>query len=407
MNNFKSFNLNRLSPKTNAIIAFIITITVFIYWISSKFDGNITGFFRIGSVLPLSPYLNPERVKIYIDELGYDGQQFLSLSLDPFLHNPETIQSLDHPLYRYRRIFYPLLSYFLGFGQPQVIPYVMIAINFISIILLVFLVSKFWQKYPMAWLGLAVLLIPGVWISFSLTTADLLSSLLLIASFYFYSQNKPIVTSIFLAVACLTRETLILMFAAMFLTSIQPKKWHITKQLAWAWLPVFVWNLYVLNLNLPGMTGVQANFGYPFVGIFNKLLSFYNNGFNLKNLLEIYLFSTLLFSWLLTFLITYHNRRPSLNKLLYNSNLLYGCLLAISSMSILSYYLDYSRVFMDIYFLALLSCVLTANSDTSNIVQKENSLLKFTQNYPTMSKLKYFLISTWSLPTLAFIIFQS
>lgn len=104
------------------LIALIVVIFVSLYFYFIKFDSNITGFFRIGSILPLSPFLNPENTLIYQGEIGYDGQQFLSLAFDPFLQNPETVNSLDHPIYRYRRILYPLVSYVLAFGNPSLIP---------------------------------------------------------------------------------------------------------------------------------------------------------------------------------------------------------------------------------------------------------------------------------------------
>ena len=39
-------------------------------------------------------------------EVGYDGQQFLTIALDPALKNIESISALDNPRYRYRRIMY-------------------------------------------------------------------------------------------------------------------------------------------------------------------------------------------------------------------------------------------------------------------------------------------------------------
>ncbi|CCQ69465.1 hypothetical protein CWATWH0402_4405 [Crocosphaera watsonii WH 0402] len=88
------------------LIALIVVIFVSLYFYFIKFDSNITGFFRIGSILPLSLFLNPENTLIYQGEIGYDGQQFFKFSfLTLFLQNPETVNSLDHPIYRYRRIF--------------------------------------------------------------------------------------------------------------------------------------------------------------------------------------------------------------------------------------------------------------------------------------------------------------
>ncbi|WLT36996.1 hypothetical protein NON20_13125 [Synechocystis sp. B12] len=72
-----------------------IAVAGYFYW--AKFDGQITGFFRIGSVLPLSPLLNPAETLIYQGELGYDGQQFLTIALDPGLQNDDSIAPLIIP----------------------------------------------------------------------------------------------------------------------------------------------------------------------------------------------------------------------------------------------------------------------------------------------------------------------
>ncbi len=82
---------------TNMAIASLLTlaVTLFYWWV--KFDGNITGFFRIGDVLPLSPYLDPAQTRIYPDQLGYDGHFFLTIGLDPGLINPDSVAALDRP----------------------------------------------------------------------------------------------------------------------------------------------------------------------------------------------------------------------------------------------------------------------------------------------------------------------
>ncbi len=93
-------NLSEENPEIfNILIGFIVVVGVIIYLYYFKFSGNITGFFRIGSVLPLSPFLNPNQTFIFRDELGYDGQQFLSLSLDPFLQYLDTLAIFDHPAF--------------------------------------------------------------------------------------------------------------------------------------------------------------------------------------------------------------------------------------------------------------------------------------------------------------------
>ncbi|XHU96398.1 MAG: hypothetical protein JJP05_02970 [cyanobacterium endosymbiont of Rhopalodia gibba] len=347
--------LTKLPPKViNLLITVIVLTAVIFYLYFIRFQGNITGFFRIGSILELSPFLDPETTKIYQGEIGYDGQQFLSLALDPFLQNSETINTLDHPIYRYRRILYPLISYLFSFGNRTLIPHVMVAINCLSIIGIVWITSLYFQlNKEQKWQPLLTLCIPGVWIVLSLGTADLLSSLLLILSFYCYRYNKPIWTAFTISLACLTRETLLLIWLAILFTSIIQKKKEQSKQLLWAWIPPFLWTIYISSLNLPGTVRVKANFGYPFMGIYHKFSSLLMGGFKGVNLFEAYLFILIFIIFITIFIISTSHRKD--NQLIQLSTLLYGAMFVMSSMTILNYYLDYLRVFIDVYFFLLLS----------------------------------------------------
>lgn len=341
----------------NVLISALIVISVIIYLYFFKFSGNITGFFRIGSVLPISPFLNPDQTFIFKDELGYDGQQFLSLALDPFLTDLDTLESLDHPAYRYRRIFYPLLSYILGFGNPVLIPYVMVAINAIAIILIVWLVTLYFKTQSVnPNQALFTLCIPGVWIVLSLSTSDLLTGLFFVATVYFGYKNKPIYTSLMVSLACLTRETMLLLWLALVFTVIFKKQYDYLKFLALAIIPPIAWNSYVISLDLMGASGT-GNFGFPFWGIIQKIMGLITGGLSPNKLFEAYLFILLISAFALCFKLSYGNRLQ--NYLLTVSTFIYFGMFAVSSLYILNYYLDYSRVFIDAYFLALLSFNIT------------------------------------------------
>ncbi|MEL4895323.1 AZOBR_p60025 family cell surface glycopolymer formation protein [Crocosphaera sp. Alani8] len=355
------FNSQRdisFSNYINIFFASIFIVFVVLYFYFVKFDSNITGFFRIGSILPLSPFLNPENTLIYEGEIGYDGQQFLSLAFDPFLQNPETINSLDHPIYRYRRILYPLISYFLAFGNSTLIPYVMVAINAVSIVIIVAITNLYFKFDNVSkFQPLFILCIPGVWMVLSLGTADLFSSVFLVASFYCYRYDKYRLTGLFIGLGCLTRETLLIVWFALFLSSLIEKRFKQIKYLLYGLILPIAWTIYITFLDLPGKVRVKDNFGFPFVGIFNKFISILTGGINGRNLFEAYMFIILLLSIMAILVIYLKNRQT--NLLIQISNSFYGLMFAFSSMTILGYYLDYSRVFMDVYFLLLLSINIT------------------------------------------------
>ncbi|MDJ0729561.1 MAG: hypothetical protein QNJ33_06160 [Crocosphaera sp.] len=355
---FNSKKIDFLAALINVLIASIVVIVVVSYFYFVKFDSNITGFFRIGSILPLSPFLVPENTLIYQGEIGYDGQQFLSLAFDPFLNNAETINSLDHPIYRYRRILYPLVSYVLGLGNPGLIPYVMVGINAVSIILIVAITNLYFKFDNVSkFQSLFTLCIPGVWMVLSLGTADLFSSVFLIASFYCYRYENYKLTALFISLGCLTRETLLIMWFALFLASLIQKRFKQIPYLLYGLIPPILWTVYIGFLDLPGKVRVKDNFGLPFMGIINKFINILTGGLNGRNLFEAYMFIILLLSFATIFILYIKHRK--INLLMPIGNGFYSLMFAFSSITILGYYLDYSRVFIDVYFLLLLSVNLT------------------------------------------------
>lgn len=293
---FRRFWSNQHQVAKNTFIASVLVIVAALLLYFYKFDGDITGFFRIGSVLPLSPYLKGQHVLVHQGEIGYDGQQFLSIALDPWLQNQDSLETFDSPKYRYRRILYPLLGYLLSLGNRNLIPYVLVVINCLCIILLVFFIGLDMHKHQQpVWQSLLVLVVPGIWIILSFSTADLLSSLLLAIAIYCYRSHKNIYTSISLSLACLTREPMLLVWLGFLLTSIYERKRQQMLHLFWAWIPPVAWNIYVLfRFSDRGTSGIRENFGWPLAGIADKISQLVTNGLQAKNLFEAYSFALLI-----------------------------------------------------------------------------------------------------------------
>lgn len=337
----------------NIAIAVVVVAAIAGLFYGIAFQGDITGFFRIGSVLPLSPFLEGRQPLIWPDQIGYDGQQFLSIALDPGLQDPGTIAALDSPRYRYQRILYPLLGYLLGGGQPMLIPYALVGLNVASIIGLVWVTSRYLQPHRETWQGLLVLAIPGVWMVFSLSTADLLTSFLLVIAIANYRANHPRAVAIALALACLARETMLLVWLAVVLTSLWERKRKQLRSLLWVPLPVAAWGVYAWARLGTQDAPETNNIGLPLVGIARKFASFFSGDLPPKQ----WVLESNFFLLLLVFAaaIAISLQALSANRLILIATSLYGVLFAVSSIVILSYYVDYSRVYMDVYLLLLLN----------------------------------------------------
>ena len=170
-------------PVAIGLLTGLIALLVWALVVFGKYGGNPTGLARIGDQLPLSPRLQGADLVILKGKRGNDGQQFLSLALDPLQQLPGTSAALDNPIYRGKRLLFPLLAWLAGLGQPALIPWSLGLIN-VALIgccgALVAAWAQLEQRSPQ-W-GLAVLALPSYWVTLSLDTADLLATTLLLAS---------------------------------------------------------------------------------------------------------------------------------------------------------------------------------------------------------------------------------
>ena len=333
-----------------------------------RLDGEVTGFFRVGGEAATSPLLGDGEVKRFTGEDGYDGQFFLTLGLDPLLRHPGSAAALDNPRYRHRRMLYPLLGYLLGGGQPGAVPWAMVLINLLCVAALVLLVAAALAD-PRApprrrkWTPLLAMGVPGIWLSLSLSCADLLGSTLFVACLVALRRDKVALAATALAAACLTRETYLLIWAALgCLYLLRPGKLTVVQrmQILAAGLPAVAWNLWVLAATPGGTSGVQENLGLPLAGVLSKVAALFQQA-ELKGgfIMEAVLFPLLLAAAVMVAVggvrtVRALHRGEGADLPLAVAGAVYVLVLLLSKMSILEYRGGYARVFMDLWLLVLL-----------------------------------------------------
>ena len=353
-----------IQPRAVGLLTGLIALLVWALVVFGKYGGNPTGLARIGDQLPLSPRLQGADLVILEGKRGNDGQQFLSLALDPLQQLPGTSAALDNPIYRGKRLLYPLLAWLAGLGQPALIPWSLGLINVALIGCCGALVAS-WaqleQRSPQ-W-GLAVLALPSYWITLSLDTADLLATTLLLASAVAFRAQRPgrLVSS--LSLALLSRETGLLAWASSGFTSLRERRWTWLLPLALVPLPLLAWTAS-LKARFPATADgllVGLHFTWPGVGIVTKALQ-------LLGLVPLVggpmggaerLFDSLCFGlWLLSLgLLLAVALRPGLNLWLRFTAALYLLPALCTSTQILARFPDYTRVWIDVASLALLGCI--------------------------------------------------
>ena len=105
---------------------------------------------------------------------GYDGQFFYYIARDPLHAAP----FLSHPAYRYQRIVYPLLVAVLSLGQENLIPYMLLLVNFIAIVLGTELLARLLiREHLSPWFSLAFGLYFGQATAFIFDTTEPLAYL--------------------------------------------------------------------------------------------------------------------------------------------------------------------------------------------------------------------------------------
>jgi hypothetical protein len=207
------------------------------------------------------------------DKRGNDGQQFLVLATDPLQLDPATAQAVDNPIYRGKRLLYPLLAWITGLGQPQLIVWTLGLLNVGCIAGAAGLVAQ-WaqleQRNP-RW-GLAVLALPGYWITLTLSTADLLATTLLLAAAVAWRQARLSPLAGALSAALLTRETALLAWASTGLTALWERRWRWLLPLALVPLPLLAFTASLKARFATTADGLLASlhFGPPGLGILQK-----------------------------------------------------------------------------------------------------------------------------------------
>jgi hypothetical protein len=142
---------------------------------------------------------------------GYDGQFNYYIARDP---DPGKVaQFLDVPAYRYQHILYPLLARALALGNPDAIPWTLIAINLACLFTITFLTGELLaQRGAGRWGGLVFGLWAGLIGAVRLDLSEPLALLLVVFALWIAGpglDRKLFLCALLLSLAMLAKETMI------------------------------------------------------------------------------------------------------------------------------------------------------------------------------------------------------
>jgi glycosyltransferase involved in cell wall biosynthesis len=353
-----------LRPQGVALLVALVALLVWVLLVAGKFGGNPSGLARIGDQLPLTPRLQGQELVILEGKRGNDGQQFLSLALDPLQLDPATSAALDNPVYRGKRLLYPLVAWALGGGQPPGVLWSLGLVNVVCIAAAAGLVAQWAVLHQRSaqW-GLAVLLLPGYWITLTLNTADLLATTLMLAAAVAWKQQQLRRLCGSLGAALLTRETAALAWLSSVWVAVQQRRWRWLPALALVPLPWLVWTSLLSQrfAVVKDQALARLHFSWPFAGILGKALQLAGLGASaggapqgLERCFDALSFSLWLGGLLLLARVVW---QPSYGLWLRRTALLYGLVALCTSLQILNRFPDYTRVWIDLASLVLLAGV--------------------------------------------------
>ncbi len=264
-----------------AVAALLLTELVVLKLAAHQFDPShfvMTGLPTCTVHATPGPLTCPTQVN-----RGYDGQFFYRLALDPFTTKVTDFGiTFDRPSYRHQRILLPLTAWALsGGGCPRAALFALLAINLLAGIALTATgasLAKSIGANPLWALGLA--LYPGFLISLARDLSEVAACSLLLGGIVLARHAHWRCASVIFFLAALTRETTLVVPAALllvqgtyFLRGLRTKdatRPTVATLVACAWPIVLFLGWQVLLMKVWGVAPALANRGTllpPFVGL--------------------------------------------------------------------------------------------------------------------------------------------
>lgn len=235
------------------------------------FGGNWTAAFRTGTIFRVPPDLDAGTYRF--EGAGYDGQFYRYLAHDPFLQKGY-FRYVDAPQLRFRRLLVPLAAWLFGFGQRDWIDDAYIAVEMLFLGL-----GGYWCARLLArrgrsplW-GLLFVVVPATLASFDRMLVDGPLAALFAGFLLYCEEERWILVWMLAMLAALTRETGLLLSAALVTDQLLHRDWRRAAWFASSGAPAVAWYGY-LATRLPHARPVFSILAVPAWGLLRRLLWF-------------------------------------------------------------------------------------------------------------------------------------
>lgn len=164
----------------------------------------------------------PPSLHVLRNQQGHDGQFYYRLALDPFTNKVTDYGiTLDLPAYRHQRLLYPLLVHALSLGKPVLIPFWMIAINYVGLCFIAWNGSRLMRSHGLhACWGLALACYPGFVLALARDFNEILAAAFAVYGLYLVSRERHGAAAAMMTLGVLARETGVLVPVAIVLSEL-------------------------------------------------------------------------------------------------------------------------------------------------------------------------------------------
>lgn len=187
------------------------------------FGGDVTRFVIASARFIPPPAGASVGLSLTTSSIGYDGQFYYLLALNPFSPLPTLPGAhFDVPAYRAQRILYPLLVWALSLGgRPDLVPAVLVIVNLLAIAGVGALGALFARQHGVAPLwGVLLAFYPGLLVSLAGDLAEPLAMLCALGGLLCAKRHRWGWAALLLSLAVLARETTALIAVALLVAGL-------------------------------------------------------------------------------------------------------------------------------------------------------------------------------------------
>ena len=177
----------------------VVTLAFYALWAGVYFaDGHESrDFIKIGyrfalqadssDVIQVDPTYRYPPNRDSPDGYGYDGQWYYYIALDP-VHAPDY---MDLPAFRYTRVLYPMVARAAALGEPNLIPYTLLLVNWLAVGLGTLALAAWLRRRSWSpWWALVYGLYPGLLLCFQRDLTEPLAYALVACAVYVFDSGR-------------------------------------------------------------------------------------------------------------------------------------------------------------------------------------------------------------------------